>query len=177
LKIVHESYLKDNNNVEALARKVQSCGHLLASVHEQGFAVCNKSNNIDAGESKFLFEKCFLFLILKLNLNNILACFSLMVNLESFLSTIFSKSIPFSPSEIASEIKNFGLCTSQFFETLYTSSKSEQVNSQVDDLKEKLLKITNMIGNLSNNNDDIDQLGDLVEKELSGMDKAIEEVR
>jgi hypothetical protein len=33
-----------------------------------------------------------------------------------------------------------------------------------------------MIGDLSNNNDDIDQLGDLVEKELSGMDKAIEEV-
>lgn len=32
-----------------------------------------------------------------------------------------------------------------------------------------------MIGDLSNNNDDIDQLGDLVEKELSGMDKAIEE--
>ena len=33
-----------------------------------------------------------------------------------------------------------------------------------------------MIGDLSKNNDDIDQLGDLVEKELSGMDKAIEEV-
>lgn len=26
LKIVHEKYLQDNNNVEALARKVQSCG-------------------------------------------------------------------------------------------------------------------------------------------------------
>jgi hypothetical protein len=38
------------------------------------------------------------------------------------------------------------------------------------------MKITGMIGDLSNNNDDIDQLGDLVEKELSGMDKAIEEV-
>lgn len=33
-----------------------------------------------------------------------------------------------------------------------------------------------MIGDLTNNNDDIDQLGDLVEKELSSMDKAIEEV-
>lgn len=56
LKIVHENYLKDNNNnVEALVRKVQSTGHLLASVHEQGFAICNKSTNIDTGESEFLF--------------------------------------------------------------------------------------------------------------------------
>lgn len=34
-----------------------------------------------------------------------------------------------------------------------------------------------MIGDLTNNNDQIDMLGDLVEKELIGMDKAIEEVR
>lgn len=54
LKIVHENYLKDNNNnVEALARKVQSSGHLLASVHEQGMAICNKSTNIDTGESTY----------------------------------------------------------------------------------------------------------------------------
>lgn len=53
LKIVHENYTKDNdNNVEALVRKVQSMGHLLASVHEQGMAICNKSTNIDTGESK-----------------------------------------------------------------------------------------------------------------------------
>lgn len=57
LKIVHANYLKDNNNnVEALARKVQSTGHLLASVHEQGMAICNKSNNIDTGESKIIFN-------------------------------------------------------------------------------------------------------------------------
>lgn len=82
-------------------------------------------------------------------------------------------------TEIASEIKNFGLCTSKFFEALHSSNKSDQVNSQVDELKEKLYKITNMIGDLSNNNDalEIEALGDLVEKELSGMDKAIEEVR
>ena len=53
LKIVHENYRKDNNNnVEALVRKVQSAGHLLASIHEQGMAVCNKSTNIDTGESE-----------------------------------------------------------------------------------------------------------------------------
>ncbi len=32
-----------------------------------------------------------------------------------------------------------------------------------------------MIADLTNNNDDIESIGDLVEKELSGMDKAIEE--
>lgn len=55
LKIAHENYLKDNNNnVEAFVRRVQSSGHLLASVHEQGMAICNKSTNIDSGESKYI---------------------------------------------------------------------------------------------------------------------------
>ena len=61
LKMVHESYLKDNtNNVEALARKVIVGGHLLASVHEQGMAICNKSTNIDLGESEsiFIYDQC-----------------------------------------------------------------------------------------------------------------------
>jgi hypothetical protein len=54
LKLVHENYLKDNtNNVEALVRKVIVGGHLLASVHEQGMAICNKSANIDIGERKY----------------------------------------------------------------------------------------------------------------------------
>lgn len=51
LKLVHENYLHDNNNVEALVRKVQAAGHLFASVHEQGMAICNKSTNIENGES------------------------------------------------------------------------------------------------------------------------------
>lgn len=49
---IFKIFLADNTNVEALARKVQSCGHLLASICEQGFAICNKSANIDSGESK-----------------------------------------------------------------------------------------------------------------------------
>lgn len=32
-----------------------------------------------------------------------------------------------------------------------------------------------MIGDLTNNNDNIDAIGDMVEKELASMDKAIEE--
>lgn len=60
LKLVHENYLKDNTqNAEALARKIIVGGHLLASVHEQGMAVCNKSPNIDNGESEFFSLKFF----------------------------------------------------------------------------------------------------------------------
>lgn len=62
------------------------------------------------------------------------------------------------------------------FDSLHSLSKSALVNPQIDELKDKLYKITSMIGDLTNNNDEIDQLGDMVEKELSGMDKAIEEV-
>lgn len=78
--------------------------------------------------------------------------------------------------EIANVIKDYGQSTSQLFESLYNSSKSDLVKNKIDELKEKLFKITNTIGDLTNNNDDIDQLGEMVEKELSSMDKAIEEV-
>lgn len=49
------------------------------------------------------------------------------------------------------------------------------MDKQIESLKEKLYKITNMIGDLTNNNDNIDAIGDMVEKELASMDKAIEE--
>lgn len=53
LKLVHENYVKDgDNNMEALVRKVQSLGHLMSSIHEQGMTICNKSTNIENGESK-----------------------------------------------------------------------------------------------------------------------------
>lgn len=70
LKIVHGNYLKDNNNnVEALVRKVQTSGHLLASVHDQGMAICNKSTNIDTGESKWNLSCC---LTLSFNLGKLI---------------------------------------------------------------------------------------------------------
>lgn len=56
LSIVHENYQKDSNtNVEALARKVILGGHLLASAHVQGMAVCNSSTDIECGERKLDF--------------------------------------------------------------------------------------------------------------------------
>lgn len=52
---------------------------------------------------------------------------------------------------------------------------SGDVDPTVDKLKEMLYRITNMIGDISSNNDEIEKLGDLVEKEMNSMDKAIEE--
>lgn len=54
LSLVHESYQSDSNtNVEALARKVIYGGHLLASAHVQGMAVCSSTADIECGERKF----------------------------------------------------------------------------------------------------------------------------
>lgn len=78
--------------------------------------------------------------------------------------------------EIADEFKDLGSSTGKLFTSLYTTNESENVSSNIQELKDKLFKITNMIGDLTNNNDEIEKLGDLVEKELSSMDKAIEEV-
>jgi translation elongation factor EF-Ts len=56
LELVHVSYVKDNSqNVESLARKVIIGGHLLATAHVQGLAVCNSSADIELGERKFDF--------------------------------------------------------------------------------------------------------------------------
>jgi huntingtin interacting protein 1 len=60
-------------------------------------------------------------------------------------------------------------------QSLHDSSKSDQVDSIINTIKDKLYKITNMIGDITNSNDEIDRLGDLVEEELNGMDKAIME--
>lgn len=80
-------------------------------------------------------------------------------------------------SEIVNEFKNLGSHTSQLFKSLYTPDQTVKVSSNIEELKSDLFKITSMIGDLTNDNDVIDKLGDLVEKELSSMDKAIEEVR
>jgi hypothetical protein len=56
LKITHENYIKNNSHhAESFLRKVLLGGHLLVSVHEQGLKICNKSANINTGESKFIY--------------------------------------------------------------------------------------------------------------------------
>jgi hypothetical protein len=68
--------------------------------------------------------------------------------------------------EIAIELRSFGQSATVLYESLHNVTKSESVNPQIDGLKEQLYKITNVIGDLTNNNDEIDQLGDMVEKEV-----------
>lgn len=53
LKGVHGDFLKDNNShTDALLRTTVRCSHLLNLIHERGMAICNKSTNINTGESK-----------------------------------------------------------------------------------------------------------------------------
>jgi hypothetical protein len=58
---------------------------------------------------------------------------------------------------------------------LNTLSESGNVREEIVDLKAKLEKVTTMIGDLSKKTDSSEPLGDLVERELAQMDKAIEE--
>uniref|UniRef100_U5EQY1 Putative actin-binding protein n=1 Tax=Corethrella appendiculata TaxID=1370023 RepID=U5EQY1_9DIPT len=128
LAIVHENYLQDNSkNVESLARKIIHSGHLLASVHVQGLAICNSSANIECGE------------------------------------------------RIAEEIKQLGINITALFQSLHVSSEANTVKTNINELKEKLEKVSIMIGDLIHLNDGTEQLADLFENELAGMDKAIEE--
>lgn len=61
LKTVYESFTKDNNTqTDALVRTTVRCSHLLNLIHERGMAICNKSTNINSGESK-TFSLYFLF--------------------------------------------------------------------------------------------------------------------
>lgn len=53
LDIVHKKYMENSSNVEGLARKVILGGHLLATVHVQGLAICNSSADIERGERKY----------------------------------------------------------------------------------------------------------------------------
>uniref|UniRef100_A0A1Q3FKY2 Putative actin-binding protein n=1 Tax=Culex tarsalis TaxID=7177 RepID=A0A1Q3FKY2_CULTA len=76
---------------------------------------------------------------------------------------------------IAEEIKQLGGSIASLFQSLQKTSESDAVGEKIGDLKDKLQAVTNMIGDLSKQTDGTENLGDLVENELSSMDKAIEE--
>ncbi|XP_063708138.1 huntingtin-interacting protein 1 isoform X2 [Culicoides brevitarsis] len=126
LSLVHNNYQADSSaNVEALARKIILGGHLLASAHVQGMAICASSADIECG--------------------------------------------------IAEEIKDLDKGITNLFKSLHTLSEASNVPSQITEVKEKLEKVTNMIGDLSKKTDSTELLAEMVESELAGMDKAIEE--
>jgi pyruvate carboxylase len=54
-------------------------------------------------------------------------------------------------------------------------SESGSVKDRIADVRTKLEKVTAMVGDLSKKTDSSEPLGDLVERELAQMDKAIEE--
>ncbi|XP_058465660.1 huntingtin-interacting protein 1 isoform X3 [Malaya genurostris] len=73
------------------------------------------------------------------------------------------------------EIKELSGSIADLFQSLHKTSESDSVGSKIADLRAKLLKVTELIGDLSKQTDGTENLGDLVENELSSMDKAIEE--
>nr|XP_029720881.1 huntingtin-interacting protein 1-like isoform X1 [Aedes albopictus]XP_029720882.1 huntingtin-interacting protein 1-like isoform X1 [Aedes albopictus] len=76
---------------------------------------------------------------------------------------------------IAEEIKELSGSITGLFQSLQKTSESANVSEKITDLKTKLQAVTEMIGDLSKQSDGTENLGDLVENELSSMDKAIEE--
>ncbi|XP_058055147.1 huntingtin-interacting protein 1 isoform X4 [Anopheles bellator] len=80
-----------------------------------------------------------------------------------------------SGERIAEEIKKLGLSITSLFQALQKTSESDTVSERVKDLKLKLEQVTTMIVDLGKQTDGTENLGDMVESELSSMDKAIEE--
>lgn len=80
-----------------------------------------------------------------------------------------------SGEKIASQIKEYGNSIIELFNLLLNDSDVESVKTKVADLKNKLYSITNMVGDISSNKDELDKLEDMVEKELNSMDRAVEE--
>lgn len=52
LKSIHGDFLKDKTHTDGLLRTTVRCGHLLNLIHERGITICNKTRNINTGESK-----------------------------------------------------------------------------------------------------------------------------
>uniref|UniRef100_A0A182J915 I/LWEQ domain-containing protein n=1 Tax=Anopheles atroparvus TaxID=41427 RepID=A0A182J915_ANOAO len=80
-----------------------------------------------------------------------------------------------SGERIAEEIKTLGLSITHLFQALQKTSESSMVSERITDLKQKLEEVTTMIVALGKQTDGTENLGDMVETELSSMDKAIEE--
>uniref|UniRef100_A0A2M4BAD3 Putative actin-binding protein n=1 Tax=Anopheles marajoara TaxID=58244 RepID=A0A2M4BAD3_9DIPT len=80
-----------------------------------------------------------------------------------------------SGERIAEEIKKLGQSITSLFQALQKTSESDTVSERVTDLKSKLEQVTTMIVDLGKQTDGTENLGDMVETELSSMDKAIEE--
>ncbi|XP_052896699.1 huntingtin-interacting protein 1-related protein isoform X2 [Anopheles moucheti] len=80
-----------------------------------------------------------------------------------------------SGERIAEELKKLGQSITTLFQSLQKTSEASTVSEHITDLKVKLEEVTTMIVDLGKQTDGTENLGDMVESELSSMDKAIEE--
>ncbi|XP_041774626.1 huntingtin-interacting protein 1-related protein isoform X6 [Anopheles merus] len=80
-----------------------------------------------------------------------------------------------SGERIAEELKKLGQSITTLFQSLQKTSESGTVSDRITDLKAKLEEVTTMIVDLGKQTDGTENLGDMVESELTTMDKAIEE--
>lgn len=153
LSMVHSSYVADSyNNVEALARKCILMGHLMATVYIQGNTICKTSANIERGESE---------------INSL----SRLIKWQFFTNCVLC----FSFSGIMEEIKKWNSNSLELFASLLSTEESVEVQKHIDEVKRMLQNITTMIHELTKQSESGEDIGEIIERELSGMDKAIEE--
>lgn len=73
------------------------------------------------------------------------------------------------------EIKKWNTNALELFASLQSTKESEVVQKRIDEVKQVLQKITTMIHDLSKQSESGEDIGNIIEAELAGMDKAIEE--
>lgn len=150
LSIVHDTYVTDNSNVEGLARKVILGGHLMATVHVQGITICNSSADIEFGESKLNFR------------------------FDSVVQEFRQRFSFFAGT--TDEMKKWNRNVLDLFNSLKnTHGDTGAVKTSIDSVRKQLQNITSMIHDLGKKSDSTELVGDIIEQELAGMDKAIEE--
>lgn len=92
-----------------------------------------------------------------------------MTNVMQFIYTSLSV------TGIMEEIKKWNSTALDLFAALLSTDESVNVQNRIDEVKKMLQKITTMIHELSKQSESSEDIGDIIERELSGMDKAIEE--
>lgn len=73
------------------------------------------------------------------------------------------------------EIKKWNSGALELFAALLSTQDTKEVQNRIDEVKSTLQKITTMIHELSKQSESGEDIGEIIERELSGMDKAIEE--
>lgn len=73
------------------------------------------------------------------------------------------------------ELKKWSTNALELFCSLQSTKESEVVQNRIDEVKTLLTNITTMIHELSKQLQNGEDIGDIIEAELAGMDKAIEE--